>query len=99
MASHKRPYFSKGKVRSVGGTNFEPRDIPLDGTMQYSYGLAVPRNGLMACLCENGKTYSRKCCKGYLINQGIGNITGTGIREEESPWNAAFSNAFGPLFQ
>ena len=26
------------------------------------------------CLCKNGK-YSRKCCKGNMINQGIGNIT------------------------
>lgn len=99
MASNKRPYFSKGKVRSVGGTNFEPRDIPLDGQMPYSFGLAVPRNGLMACLCADKNTYSRKCCKGYLINQGIGNIYGTGIREEESPWSSAFSSGFGPIYQ
>ena len=100
MANFKRPYFSKGKVRSLGGsTNFEPRDIPLDGRMQYSFGQAVPRNGLMACLCEDKNTYSRKCCKGYLINQGIGPMQGPGTREEESPWNAAFSNAFGPLYQ
>lgn len=95
MASNKRPYFSKGsRVRATGQTEFN--DIPL---MPYSFGQAVPRNGLMACLCADKHTYSRKCCKGYLINQGIGNIYGSGIREEESPWSQAFSNAFGPIYQ
>ena len=94
MASNKRPYFSKGnRVRQTGQTDF--KDIPL---MPYSYGLAVPRNGLMACLCADKNTYSRKCCKGYLINQGIGNIYGDGLREAESPWSSAFSNGFGPLY-
>ena len=32
-----------------------------------------PRENRKACLCKNG-TYSRKCCKGKIINQGIGNI-------------------------
>lgn len=30
-----------------------------------------PKDGKRACLCENG-TYSNECCKGELINQGIG---------------------------
>lgn len=30
-----------------------------------------PKGGKRACLCEDG-TYSAKCCKGELINQGIG---------------------------
>lgn len=96
MASKKRPYFSKGiRVRSNGPNDFQ--DIPLN--MPYSYGLSVPRNGLYACLCADRNTYSRKCCKGWLINQGIGPMQGTGVREEESPWSSAFSNAFGPLYQ
>ena len=33
-----------------------------------------PREGRRGCLCQDG-TYSRKCCKGNMINQGIGNIT------------------------
>jgi len=33
-----------------------------------------PRGSRRACLCANG-TYSRKCCKGNLINQGIGRIS------------------------
>ena len=68
--------------------------------MPYSYGKAVPRGGsLEACLCKDELTYSRKCCEGYLINQGIGNITGTGERLLESPWAPAFSSGFGPNYQ
>lgn len=37
-------------------------------------GRNVPRGNRRSCLCKNGR-YSRKCCKGYLLNQGIGNIT------------------------
>ena len=33
-----------------------------------------PKSSKRACLCENG-TYSTKCCKGNMINQGIGSIT------------------------
>ena len=32
-----------------------------------------PRESRKACLCDVG-TYSRKCCKGKLINQGIGRV-------------------------
>lgn len=35
-----------------------------------------PKNNKRACLCQNGK-YSRKCCKGKMINQGIGRISKT----------------------
>lgn len=46
-------------------------------TAEPTWGLAVPRKGSKtACLCEDGQTYSRKCCRGRLINQGIGNVTG-----------------------
>ncbi len=86
------------KLLKAAGYENGFRDIPL--TMPYSYGLAVPRNGLMACLCADKNTYSRKCCKGYLINQGIGNIYGTGVQEEENPWSPAFNQqAFGPIYQ
>lgn len=68
--------------------------------MPYSYGKAVPRGGsLEACLCKDRLTYSRKCCEGFLINQGIGSITGTGERIGESPWASGFSSAFGPQYQ
>ena len=93
MASNRKIYITKTSER--GNNQFQ--DIPLD--MPYSYGLAVPRNGLMACLCADKNTYSRKCCKGYLLNQGIGNIYGTGDRQQERPWSSGFSQGFGPLFQ
>jgi hypothetical protein len=32
-----------------------------------------PQGGDRACLCEDG-TYSKECCKGELINQGIGSL-------------------------
>jgi len=64
----------------------------------YSYGKAVPRGGsLQACLCKDQLTYSRKCCEGYLINQGIGNITGTVVTRVGRPWSSGFSDAFGPV--
>ena len=34
-----------------------------------------PQNDKRACLCKDGKTYSRKCCDGSFQAQGIGNIT------------------------
>lgn len=30
-----------------------------------------PQDSSRACLCKDG-TYSKECCKGELINQGIG---------------------------
>ena len=33
-----------------------------------------PKSSRRACLCDDGKTYSTKCCKGNLINQGVGKI-------------------------
>lgn len=37
-------------------------------------GLSSPKNSRRACLCVDSNTYDVKCCKGYLINQGIGVI-------------------------
>ena len=35
-------------------------------------GLSSPKNNRRACLCMNENTYDRRCCQGYLIQQGIG---------------------------
>ena len=80
----------------------QPRDGSIRIAMPYSYGKAVPRGGsLQACICKDRLTYSRKCCEGYLINQGIGSITGYFPPPTPEviydPWSSAFSNAFGPL--
>ena len=37
-------------------------------------GLSSPKNSQRACLCLDNSTYDVKCCKGFLINQGIGQI-------------------------
>ena len=89
----KKNYISKAVRHSEQGS--------VKIVMPYSYGKAVPRGGsLEACLCKDRLTYSRKCCEGYLINQGIGNITGyfpPVIPQVGNPWSAGFSSGFGPL--
>jgi len=61
-----KKYFSSRDTRYVDEEKSSPR---------FSYGLATPKSGaFQACLCPdpNNITYSKKCCKGYLYNQGIG---------------------------
>jgi len=41
-----------------------------NATLSYS----SPRSSSRACLCPDGRTYSRKCCDGTLEAQGIGAI-------------------------
>ena len=55
-------------------------------------GLSSPKNSRRGCLCKDSKTYSRECCDGYLINQGIG-------QTERGPLErGAFSSAFSTDF-
>lgn len=37
-------------------------------------GKSSPKNSRRACLCLKSNTYSRKCCNGALMEQGIGVI-------------------------
>jgi len=37
-------------------------------------GLSSPKNSRRGCLCLDADTYDVKCCKGALMQQGIGNI-------------------------
>jgi hypothetical protein len=46
-----------------------------------------PQGGNRACLCEDG-TYSKECCKGEIINQGIGSLV-----EQVAPSNVVNTNA------
>ena len=41
---------------------------------RYNPSRTSPRENRRACLCKNRSLYSRKCCKGNMINQGIGYI-------------------------
>jgi hypothetical protein len=50
---------------------------------------ASPTSNKRACLCDDGLTYSRKCCKGGIWNQGIGSITGR--REYELQQETGFA--------
>lgn len=45
---------------------------------EYNPSRTSPRNSRRACLCEDG-TYSRKCCCGNMINQGIGQERGQSV--------------------
>jgi hypothetical protein len=55
-------------------------------------GKATPHNSRRACLCIDTNTYSKACCKGALIQQGIG--------ETQSPAIAlgGFSSGFSSGF-
>lgn len=59
---------------------------------KHSYGRAVPRNAMVGCLCADKLTYSKKCCQGYLINQGIG-VT-IGVAATGRAFSSGFSNGF-----
>lgn len=58
-------------------------------------GLSSPKNNRRSCLCLNSNTYSRKCCNGALMEQGIGVIQGT---PEVIVVTGAFSSGFSAGF-
>lgn len=35
-------------------------------------GKSSPKNSRRGCMCLDGRTYSRRCCNGALMEQGIG---------------------------
>lgn len=57
-------------------------------------GRSSPKNNRRACLCVDSNTYSRRCCDGYLINQGIGNIQQTEAVATDRAFSDGFSNGF-----
>jgi hypothetical protein len=57
-------------------------------------GLSSPKNSRRACLCLDSDTYDVRCCKGALMQQGIGVIQGTGIIIK-----GAFSKGFSSGFK
>ena len=65
---------------------------------RHSWSRTSPRDSRRACLCSNG-LYSRKCCKGKMINQGIGRIYSDGqvdtiIKRPPRAFSEGFSNGF-----
>jgi hypothetical protein len=55
-------------------------------------GLSSPKNSRQGCLCLNSNTYSTKCCKGYLQNQGVGRVQSPPI--VKGGFSSGFSNGF-----
>jgi hypothetical protein len=55
-------------------------------------GLAVPHNNRQGCLCLDTNNYSRDCCDGLLINQGIGRING--VIKRRGGFSSGFSSGF-----
>lgn len=55
-------------------------------------GRAIPRNNRRGCLCPDEDRYSRECCKGALLEQGIGQTQSP--REERGAFSSGFSNGF-----
>jgi hypothetical protein len=58
-------------------------------------GLSSPKNSRRGCLCLDKDIYDVRCCKGALMQQGIGNITGVPIRIKVGAFSDAFSQSFG----
>lgn len=58
---------------------------------RYNPSQTSPRGSRRACLCPDG-TYSRKCCKGNMINQGIGLINGVANGSFNNDFNDDFNN-------
>lgn len=68
--------------------------LPIIPEPDYTYGHAVPKGSKMATYNPKKNTYDKEFNgKGYLIAQGIGNITGT-----PEVYDKAFSKAFSSAF-
>jgi hypothetical protein len=48
-----------------------------------SYNKTSPIGGNRGCLCKNGK-YSKRCCKGENIQQGVGSLVNQSNASETS---------------
>jgi len=58
-------------------------------------GLSSPKNNRRGCLCVDRDEYSRDCCGGALISQGIGVIQSPGIQPlVGGGFNAGFNIGF-----
>lgn len=55
-------------------------------------GKSSPKNSRMGCLCLNTNTYSKKCCNGALMQQGIGQTQSAYV--ERGAFSSGFSSGF-----
>jgi hypothetical protein len=58
-------------------------------------GKSSPKNSRRGCLCLDGNRYSRDCCNGALIEQGIGNTQSPPVAL--GGFSDGFSNGFNVL--
>lgn len=63
---------------------------------EQTYSRTSPKSSGRGCLCKDG-TYSKSCCKGKMINQGIGALSGQGA-SEISQIHKSFNNDFDKSF-
>jgi len=57
-------------------------------------GLSSPKNSRRSCLCLHSNTYSRKCCNGALLEQGIGVIQSSQNYALRGAFSIGFSDGF-----
>jgi hypothetical protein len=57
-------------------------------------GLSSPKNNRRSCLCLHSNTYSRKCCDGALLQQGVGSVQGDYDFGARGAFNYGFSDGF-----
>jgi hypothetical protein len=57
-------------------------------------GKSSPKNNRRACLCIGSNTYSRKCCDGALIQQGIGQTQSPAEFATRGGFSVGFSDGF-----
>lgn len=57
-------------------------------------GLSSPKNSRRSCLCLHSNTYSRKCCNGALLEQGVGVIQAPAHFGLRGGFNYGFSDGF-----
>lgn len=57
-------------------------------------GLSSPKNNRRGCLCMDTNTYDRRCCEGYLMQQGIGQIQSPNQFATRGSFGTAFDNSF-----
>lgn len=72
--------------------DYTPKNSPGGKYHGPTLGLSSPKNNRRGCLCLDGKKYSRECCDGFLINQGIG------ATEQPRGYRGDFSTAFAQSF-
>lgn len=61
-------------------------------------GLSSPKNSSRACLCLESDTYDVKCCKGHLMQQGIGVIQSPN-RTKGGAFGSGYSEGFDIILE